>query len=1017
MSDRLSTRNRFTRRLTMVGVVGAMIVGFLPLGLGVTAAGAATATGGQYVPITPVRIADTRTGSTFPNAGQTMQAGGSVTVALPSSVAGASAVALNVTATNTTGSGFFTVYPAGGTPPLASSLNFSPGANVPNFVIVPVGASNSITIYNGPPGGDGSTGGAADAVVDLQGSFNTVANTSGGAGHFNPLTPARITDTRAGSGQTNAGMTLTAGGTLTVQATGKGGVPATGVSAVEVNVTEAANTAGGFLTVFPQGNTAPTVSNLNYVSGQIIANRVIVPVNPANGQFSIFNHAGNTDVVVDVDGYFTDSTGASGAGSLFNPVTVARVIDTRSSSPIGPNGNLNVPITGIPSGASAAVLNVTEASNTAGGFLTVSPTTPAPLASDVNFVPRVSPVDPKVIVANGDIAALASNGSLNVYNHDGNTNVVLDVAGYFTPAATTPPPTGTGSVTSTPASGPAGTQITGTVVNPTLVNSIAVSGCGVSQTVLAAAINQTTGAFTFGIPNGQAIGPCTLMYVSANSNGTSTTSTSPFTVTAAATTGTVMITPTSGPDGTTVTGTVANPTAVASVNVLGCGLNQTVPAASLNQTTGAFTFVIPAPQPIGVCTFTFTSSNTGGSTTVTSINFTVTSSLPAGTGTVTISPTSGAAGTLVNGTVTNPAGVSNVVVTGCGLNQTIPASAINQTTGAFTFNIPAGQATGACTLTFTSNNTNATTTVTSITFTVTSAIPPAGVGLGTPPTVAPPTLQSARLITNGFNHSAQSIVQYVFSGPVTPNGVIADFSLIGFDTMRDTSSAGATTALSAVQDGSNVNAIDVSYPSQVDPASYTVAAADNSGAGVPPNTGAGNSAVVGTTGADTGLNNPLGTVPLVGSTGPSSVTTGNTTAPDLVSCAVNPANSLQIIYTFDKAVATISGPTWFAWYDAAGTFTVGNSVDPSFIPGSTQVPIDYLAGTTTEVRCATDVNAVQGNAAGAEGQSPLGGVGGPTSAPDLTSITPVSGNSTQFDFHFNKTVLVATGPGQAPDYI
>jgi hypothetical protein len=432
MRDGSSRRNRLARGLTMVGVVGAMVVGFLPLGLGVTAAGAATATGGQYVPITPVRIADTRTGSTFPNAGQTMPAGGSVTVALPSSVAGASAVALNVTATNTTGSGFFTVYPAGGTLPLASSLNFSPGANVPNFVIVPVGASNSITIYNGPPGGGGSTGGAADAVVDLQGSFNTVANTSGGAGHFNQLTPARITDTRAGSGQTNAGMTLTAGGTLTVQATGKGGVPATGVSAVEVNVTEAANTAGGFLTVFPQGNTAPTVSNLNFVSGQIVANRVIVPVNPANGQFNIFNHAGNTDVVVDVDGYFTDSTGASGAGSLFNSAPVARVIDTRSSSPIGPNGNLNVPITGIPSGASAAVLNVTEASNTAGGFLTVSPTTPAPLASDVNFVPGVT-------VANGDIAALASNGSLNVFNHDGNTNVVLDVAGYFTAATSATP--------------------------------------------------------------------------------------------------------------------------------------------------------------------------------------------------------------------------------------------------------------------------------------------------------------------------------------------------------------------------------------------------------------------------------------------------------------------------------------------------------------------------------------------------------------------------------------------------
>ncbi len=376
-----------------------------------------------------------------------MAAGGSVNVQLPASVAGAQAVALNVTATNTTGSGFLTVYPTGGSLPLASSVNYAPGANVPNFVIVPVGTGNQVTIYNGPPNG---TGGSADVVVDLLGSFATVANTNGGAGHFNPLTPARITDTRTGSGQANAGKTIAANSSLTVQVTGQGGVPATGVSAVEVNVTEAANTAGGFLTVYPQGNTAPTASNLNFVAGQIIANRVIVPVNPANGQINILNHAGNTDVVVDVDGYFTDSTGASGAGSLFNSVTPSRVIDTRSTSPIGPGGNLNVPIaghngvpaTGTANPPSAAVLNVTEADNTAGGFLTVSPQAPAPLASDVNFVPGV-------IVANGDIAALASDGSLNVFNHAGNTDVVLDVAGYFTPAT---PINTNQSITVTPAS-------------------------------------------------------------------------------------------------------------------------------------------------------------------------------------------------------------------------------------------------------------------------------------------------------------------------------------------------------------------------------------------------------------------------------------------------------------------------------------------------------------------------------------------------------------------------------------
>jgi hypothetical protein len=537
MNDGMITNRGFARRLTMAAVVTAMIVGLFSLGMGVASAATpnvTTSTGGAYTALaTPTRIADTRAGSGLPNAGQTMTAGGSIVVQLPASVAGAAAVALNVTATNTTGTGFFTVYPTGGSLPVVSSLNYLPGETVPNFVIVPVGTSNQITIYNGPPKG---TGGSADAVVDLLGSFATAANTSGGAGHLYPLAPARITDTRAGSGQPNAGNTIGAAQSLAVQVTGAGGVPSTGVSAVVLNVTEADNTVGGFLTVYPQGGTAPTSSNLNFIPGQIVANRVIVPVS-ASGQIDILNHAGSTDVTVDVNGYFSDSTGSASAGSLFTPVTPARVIDTRTTAPIGPAGNLTVPITvnGIAGfGATAAVLNITEADNTAGGFLTVSPTAPAPVASDVNFVPGL-------IVANGDIAALSSAGSVNVFNHAGNTDAILDVAGYFTPAAST---VVTGSVTFSPSTGAAGSTVTGTVTNPASVAGIAITGCGVSQVVPASAINQTTGVFTFVIPIGQATGSCSLAFASQNADGTSTTSTGPFTVTAAVTNQTYTVTPT-----------------------------------------------------------------------------------------------------------------------------------------------------------------------------------------------------------------------------------------------------------------------------------------------------------------------------------------------------------------------------------------------------------------------------------------------------------------------------------------
>jgi len=375
-----------------------------------------------------------------------------------------------------------------------------------------------------------------------------------------------------------------------------------------------------------------------------------------------------------------------------------------------------------------------------------------------------------------------------------------------------------------------------------------------------------------------------------------------------------------------------------------------------------------------------------------------------------------------------------VTILGCGLNQTVPATAINPTTGAFTFVIPLTQATGDCTLTFTANDIDPTTTTTLVTFDVAPATGSGETGLGTPPLMAAPTLQSAGILTNGFDGSAQSVVQFVFSGPVTPNGVLADFSLVGFDTMRDTSNDPTTTAISAVRDGTNPNAIDVGYPAAVDPASYTVAAADNTGT---TNATPDGSAVVGTTGADAGLNNPLGSVPLGGSRGPTSVTTGDTTAPDLVGCAVNPANTNQIIYTFDKPVATVPAgnvATDFGYYTTAGTpFTVGGTLDGSFVPGSTQVPIDFNVtrptivraafepvtqfAPSTEVRCAVLQGAVQGNATGTEGENPVAAAGAPTSAPDLTSITPVAGNSTQYDFHFDETVASTNTPADFLLYV
>ncbi len=71
-----------------------------------------------------------------------------------------------------------------------------------------------------------------------------------------------------------------------------------------LNVTVASATASGYVSVFPSGDPAPTVSNLNYVPGEIVPNLVMVKIG-AGKKVSFFNYAGSTDLVADVVGWFT----------------------------------------------------------------------------------------------------------------------------------------------------------------------------------------------------------------------------------------------------------------------------------------------------------------------------------------------------------------------------------------------------------------------------------------------------------------------------------------------------------------------------------------------------------------------------------------------------------------------------------------------------------------------------------------------------------------------------------------
>ena len=76
--------------------------------------------------------------------------------------ASATAVVLNLTATEPTDAGFLTAWPAGTDRPLASALNFLPGDNVANLVMVQLGPGGTLSLYQ--------FGGTTHVVADVVGS-------------------------------------------------------------------------------------------------------------------------------------------------------------------------------------------------------------------------------------------------------------------------------------------------------------------------------------------------------------------------------------------------------------------------------------------------------------------------------------------------------------------------------------------------------------------------------------------------------------------------------------------------------------------------------------------------------------------------------------------------------------------------------------------------------------------------------------------------------------------------------
>jgi hypothetical protein len=411
------------------GLVLCLILALCPVAAA-RAAGAATPSPSKFVPVTPERLLDTRGGSTVDGQGRgggPLPARGSVTVPVsgrPGVPAGATAAVLNVTAIAAR-PGYVQVFPTGQAAIGASSnLNIGHiGETIPNLVVVPLGDGGAVTIY---------TQGGGQFAVDLSGVFVTASSSQDG--RYVAVTPTRLMDTRSG-----AGSKFKPRETRTMSVLGRGGVPASGVEAVALNVTATQSTSAGFIQVVGTGGTTRigASSNLNVVANQTIANLVVVPIQPG-GTVTFYDQAGG-HLLADVFGYFTDSSAASSSQGLFQALSPTRILDSRSGprpvagsvTPVNPLGRGGVPAFGV----AAVVVNLTATQAAGPGWLQAIPTgrsTPGAF-SNVN-IERAGET-----IAGAAFATLGDAGDLGVYTQQA-AHLLVDVSGYFFGAATPPPP-------------------------------------------------------------------------------------------------------------------------------------------------------------------------------------------------------------------------------------------------------------------------------------------------------------------------------------------------------------------------------------------------------------------------------------------------------------------------------------------------------------------------------------------------------------------------------------------------
>lgn len=366
----------------------------------------AVSSGSYFVPITPCRAVDTR-----PNSIMARDSSRNFTFGNCSIPSNATALALNVTLVPSGQFGFLSIWPAGQSQPVVSTMNSLDGRIKANAAIVGVSAGGAVSVY---------VTDSAHILLDVNGYF-VPAGTAGALAYY-PLNPCRIVDTR------------NTGGIVGAQTTRRisGGCLPSSAQAYSLNITSVPPAPLGFLTLWPEGSAQPTVSTLNNLTGTVVANAAILR-SGSGGAFNAFV-TDASHLVADLNGYFAPP-GSPGA-LAFYPSTPCRIFDTRNADGSfgGPamaanaTRSFTVPSSacGIPTTAQAYVTNATVLPSGIFGFLTMwQGGQTQPTVSTLNAVDGA-------LTSNAAVVPTSSSGVIQIYTSNA-THMLLDISGFFAP--------------------------------------------------------------------------------------------------------------------------------------------------------------------------------------------------------------------------------------------------------------------------------------------------------------------------------------------------------------------------------------------------------------------------------------------------------------------------------------------------------------------------------------------------------------------------------------------------------